>query len=120
VANAWHHAISSARKWGGQADDYLEVHTWFDMSKEHVADFRHRALRHHTQGIFEAERAFGATITNSVGREIPVRWIGEQHVQEDCGRIPTVADWLLQIQPLPWMNASRRLSVEQETERSAT
>lgn len=113
MANPYHHAVSSSNRWGGEPEDYLAVHQWFDMSKEHLADFRHRALRHHTQGIFEAERVFGTTITTSAGREIPVRWIGEQHVQEDCGCIPTVADWLLRIDPLPWMNRSRKLSIEQ-------
>ena len=75
-----------------------------DASKEHLAIFTHRALRHHTQGIFEAERVFGLSLTNGAGREIPIRWIGEQHVREDCqGRIPSLADWLGRIQPEPWM-----------------
>lgn len=69
-----------------------------------MAFFTHRALRHHTQGIFEAERVFGLTITNSAGRVIPLRWIGEQHVKEDCrGKIPSVSDWLGRIQPEAWM-----------------
>ena len=46
----------------------------------------------------------GLTLTNSAGRDIPVRWIGEQHVREDCqGRIPSMADRLPRIQPEPWM-----------------
>jgi len=45
----------------------------------------------------------GATITISTGRVLPVRFIGEQHVLEDLGRIPTVADWLGKIQPESWM-----------------
>ena len=144
MANPYHHAVSSVRKWGGVPEDYIEVHSWFDQSKEHLADFRHRALRHHTQGIFECERVFGPTIDLSVckrcgiardvhvtpwrgsskpvtcndfePKRIPTRWIGEQHVQEDLGRIPSVSDWLLQIQPEPWMNRSKRLSVERERE----
>jgi len=47
-----HHALSSAKKWGGVTEDYLEVHNWFDESKSITADFRHRALRHHAKGIF--------------------------------------------------------------------
>ena len=43
------------------------------------------------------------TITNSEGNEIPVRLIGEQHVREDCGRIPSVQDWLQHLQPQNWM-----------------
>jgi hypothetical protein len=50
-----------------------------------------------------AERLFGSTITNSDGRVVPVRFIGEQHVMEDCGFIPTLADWLKTIQAEPWM-----------------
>jgi hypothetical protein len=40
---------------------------------------------HHAEGIFQAERHFGTTITNSNGKAVPVRYIGEQHVLEDCG-----------------------------------
>ncbi|WP_439150431.1 DUF6915 family protein [Sulfitobacter sp.] len=104
MAHPLHHAESSARKFGGDPSDYQTIHDWFDASKAHMACFTHRALRHHTQGIFEAERVFGLTITNSAGRVIPVRWIGEQHVKEDCqGRIPSMADWFRRIQPEGWM-----------------
>ncbi|MFU8866199.1 MAG: DUF6915 family protein [Rhodobacterales bacterium] len=104
MAHPLHHAESSARRFGGIADDYQAIHSWFDASKEHMAYFTHRALRHHTQGIFEAERSFGPSLTNSAGRVIPVRWIGEQHVKEDCrGRIPSLYDWLGRIQPESWM-----------------
>lgn len=103
MAHPYHHALSSAKKWGGKPEDYQTIHNWFDASKEHMADFRHRALRHHSEGIFEAERVFGLTITNSAGRVVPVRYIGEQHVKEDLGRIPTLADWLMTIRPEVWM-----------------
>jgi hypothetical protein len=112
MANPYHHALSSQRKWGGEIEDYIALHTWFDESKEHHGDFRHRALRHHAQGIFEAERVFGHTITLSTGRAIPVRWIGEQHVVEDCGRIPSLSDWLRCIRPEAWMNRPRKLASE--------
>jgi hypothetical protein len=102
--NPYHHAVSSVRKWGGEPEDYQPIHDWFDASKEFYADFRHRALRHHAQGIFEAERMFGTTITNSKGQKIPVRFIGEQHVKEDCGFIPSMEDWFKQINPQPWMH----------------
>jgi len=103
VAHPFHHAESSARKFGGDAHEYLRLHQWLDGSKEHLADFRHRALRHHSEGIFQLEALFGTTITLSTGRVLPVRFVGEQHVLEDLGRIPTVADWLMRIQPEPWM-----------------
>jgi hypothetical protein len=103
VAHPLKHAESTARKWGGKAEDYLAVHNWFDESKAFFPDFRHRALRHHTEGIFLAERIFGVAITNSDGKSVPVRYIGEQHVREDLGRIPTPQDWLTQIKPERWM-----------------
>ena len=115
MAHPYHHAISSARKWGGKPEDYQKIHDWFDESKAHMADFRHRALRHHTEGIFMAERIFGVTIMNSAGRVVPVRYIGEQHVKEDLGRIPTVADWLSNIKTEGWM-LGRGKSLERELE----
>jgi hypothetical protein len=103
------HAKSSALRHGGVPEDYLELHAWFDASKEHLANFRHRALRHHSQGIFEAERVFGPTITNTEGKAIPTRVLGEQHVREDCGRIPTLADWLGKIPGERWMVGNVKL-----------
>jgi hypothetical protein len=108
----YHHALSSVQRWGGQVEDYLPIHDWFDESKAFVADFRHRALRHHTEGIFLCEKIFGPTLTNSDGRVIPVRWVGEQHVKEDLGRIPSVQDWFENLMPQPWMRRVGRLGCE--------
>ena|SRR6266404_4380599 len=58
-----------------------------------------------------SERIFGVTITNSDGKQVPVRYIGEQHVREDLGRIPTAQDWLSQIKPQRWMYG-QRLAIE--------
>jgi len=107
MAHPLKHAERSARKFGGKADDYLRIHNWFDESKSFFTDFRHRALRHHAEGIFLCERIFGAAITNSEGKQVPVRYIGEQHVREDLGRIPTAQDWLSQIKPARWMYGQR-------------
>src|SRR6056297_2102061 len=71
MAHPLHHAESSARKFGGVPSDYQSIHDWFDASNEHLALFTHRAMRHHAQGLFEAERVFGLSLTNSAGREIP-------------------------------------------------
>ena len=38
---------------------------------------------------------------------VPVRYLGEQHVKEDLGRIPTAQDWLSQIRPERWMDGQR-------------
>jgi hypothetical protein len=107
MAHPLKHAESSAKKFGGKPEDYLPIHNWFDESKAFLPDFRHRALRHRAEGIFLAERIFGATIVNSDGKRIPVRYVAEQHVKEDLGRIPTAQDWLSQIRPQRWMYGQR-------------
>jgi hypothetical protein len=68
-------------------------------------------LRHHAERIFLSERIFGVPITNSDGNQVPVRYIGEQHIREDLGRIPTAQDWLSQIKPQRWMYG-QRLAIE--------
>ena len=103
MSHCYYHALSSVRRWGGDPEDYLPLHQWFDESKKIIADPRHRALRHHAEGIFMLETVFGVTIRNSALRDVPVRLIGEQHVQEDLGRIPSFADWARLIQPMPWI-----------------
>lgn len=107
MAHPLEHARNSAKKFGGNPEDYLAIHRWFDESKAFFPDFRHRALRHHSQGVFLAERIFGVAVRNSNGHEIPVRYIGEQHVREDLGRIPTAQDWLARINPERWMYGQR-------------
>jgi hypothetical protein len=103
MAHPVHHAQSSVKRWGGKIEDFLPIHDWFDASKAFLADFRHRALRHHAEGIFWAEEVFGHTITNSAGRDVPVRFIGEQHVKVDLGWIPTLQDWFKLLRVQPWM-----------------
>lgn len=102
------HAKNSARKYGGVPADYQAVHDFFDSSKSTLADTRHRALLHSTFGIFMVERVFGTTITNSEGRVVSVRDIGEDHVVEDLGFIPTVEKWLRNMKEEPWMGGAGR------------
>lgn len=104
MTHPYFHAESSARIWGGKAEDYEYIHAHFDRYKEHFADFRHRLMTHHAEGIYAAERELGTTITNSDGKKVPVKYLLEQHTREDCGgRIPTLADWLKHVNPQSWM-----------------
>lgn len=108
MSNSFYHARSSARKWGGVPEDYIAIHEWIDASKAHFGDARHRALRHHTEGCWEAERVFGLTITvkkqrTGVEVQVPVREIAERHVVEDLGYIPSLADWLKNMELKTWM-----------------
>jgi hypothetical protein len=114
MANPYHHAVSSVRRWGGVWQDYHAFHAWFDESKGFMADVRHRALRHHAEGIMLAERIFGPVVKVTGGREVPTRFIGEQHVIEDLGRIPSMQDWFEHMTIQPWMQHARKLSRELE------
>lgn len=103
MSHPLHHAISSQRKHGGKWEDYIAVHSWFDETKAHYPDMRHRALRHHAEGIFWCEEKFGVVIQNSDGKLVPTRAIGEQHIMEDIGFIPTIKDYLDNMEQVNWM-----------------
>ena len=105
---AFNHCKSSVKYVGGKEKDYHKIHAWFDESKNYYADIRHRALRHHTQGIKECEMKFGIVINNSDGKDIPVRSIAEQHIREDLGFIPTVQDCVINIKPTSWMASTKK------------
>lgn len=105
------HAISSARRFGGVPEDYIEIHNLMDSSKGAIADNRHRALTHTAWFLSTIlERVFGVTINNSQGRKVSVRDVGEQHILEDFGGryIPTAQDYLEHMNFEDWMqNGSR-------------
>ena len=99
-----YHAQSSARIWGGEAQYYLALHAYMDRYKHSYCDFRHRLMTHHSEGITDGEEKFGLSITISTGKEVPVRYILEQHIREDLGgRVPNLSDWLQHVTPQPWM-----------------
>jgi hypothetical protein len=114
MAHPLFHSKSSAKKYGGKPGDYLPIHVWFDESKSQIGDLRHRALRHHAEGIFLCEKIFGISLTNSDGREVPVRFIGEQHVIEDLGRIPSVSEWLREMPIRAWMGPRSKIEITME------
>lgn len=97
------HAKNSVKRYGGQIEDYIAIHDFFDSTKSAWADVRHRAILHSTFGIYLVEKVFGTTITNSDNKQISVRDIGEDHVVEDCGFIPTIERWLTNIPTEDWM-----------------
>ena len=99
------HAESTVKKWGGKWEDYVAIHDWFDETKSYTGDWTHRALRHHSAGVQWAVEKFGHAVINSSGQSIPVKMIAEQHVEEDCGFIPTPKDYLTPLAKSPekWM-----------------
>ena len=89
------HAKSSVKKFGGKVEDYIHIHNWFDETKSWIAHSYHRAFRHHSEGIFECEKVFGESFINSDDKVVYTRYVGEQHVKEDCnGRIPSAKEWI--------------------------
>lgn len=94
MSTAIHHAMSSAKKHGGEPEEYLHIHEWFDQYKAHGWNFAHRMILHHTGGIELCEQVFGPMLEISTGKQIPIRWIGEQHMREDFGFVPTPGDWM--------------------------
>lgn len=102
------HAKLSVKKYGGKQEDYLAVHEFFDSSKIAVPDMRHRAMLHSAWGIYLVEKVFGSYIINSDKKQVSVRDIGEQHVFEDLGFIPTMQDWLDTMPIENWMSGTRK------------
>lgn len=120
MSHPFYHAKSSAKKYGGVAEDYIALHEWFDQTKSHLPDARHRAVLHSSFGIYLAQQVFGEVIVRkSDGKPIPTRMLGEQHILEDMGFIPTVQDWMKEMKLKSWMmRGARALSKELENAES--
>jgi hypothetical protein len=110
MATPLHHAQASVNRWGGTVDDYLFIHNWFDETKAFHPDFRHRAIRHHSQGVQECIKKYGDYIELNNNKKVPIKLIAEQHLIEDCGYIPSMSDWLMHIKPQMFMYKAQKLS----------
>jgi|SRR6185503_1896401 hypothetical protein len=101
------HAQSSAKKFGGTFEDYMEIHEFLDSSKSVIADNRHRALTHNSWFIATViPRVFGEVFKRkSDGVLISSRDVAELHVLEDYKKrfIPSASDFLSSIPFEPWM-----------------
>jgi len=104
-----YHANLSAKKHGGKPEDYIDVHDFFDSTKSALPDVRHRAVLHSAFGIFLLERVFGTSIVNSDGKRVCVRDLGEEHVIQDLGFIPTLERWLKNLPIETWMGGLHRM-----------
>lgn len=101
------HALSSVRKHGGIPEGYLKIHEWFDQTKAHFPNQRHRAILHSSFGIYLCEQVFGVNVKNSNEKLISVRDLGEQHVIEDMGTIPTIQDYLKGMPLYSWLGGKK-------------
>jgi uncharacterized protein DUF6915 len=119
MSKPWIHAQSSARKYSGDPQDYLAIHNFMDSSKSVICDNRHRALTHNSWFLSVVlEKVFGITITNSAGKIVSVRDIGEQHVFEDFGFIPSGQDFLGEMEYKTWMEGKGKPPSYQKIESS--
>jgi len=101
------HARSSAKKFGGKWEDYIEIHELLDSSKAAIADNRHRVLTHNSWFIsYILPKIFGETFRRkSDNQVISTREIAEQHVLEDYRMrfIPTAQDFIEHMDYVGWM-----------------
>lgn len=112
--------MSAARKWGGTPEDYLAVEEFIDSSKQTLGDIRHRAVYHHTLGVWLCQRIFGTMLVidksppggpNKRTIRVPVREVAERHILEDLGFIPTPQDYLKNTPVETWMSGAQRREV---------
>jgi hypothetical protein len=73
MAHPYHHALRSAKLFGGKPEDYLPVHNWFDESKAFMPDLR---IRFPVSG--------GSTISANSKRAN--RTISKTNCSSDCPR----------------------------------
>ncbi len=122
MSNSYHHAQSSARKWGGAPEVYLPIHELIDGSKRSFGDVRHRALMHNTWGVWMSQEVFGPMLEvprQNIRRAggfklVPVREIAEAHIEEDLGFIPSPGDWLTHMNLVTWMGGKQHRFVGRE------
>lgn len=101
------HAELSARRFGGTAEDYIDIHELLDSSKASFPNNGHRVVTHNSWFVVTIlPRIFGHQRTNSEGRKYSVKDVGEYHILEDYKMrfIPTVQDYLEHLDVQPWMN----------------
>jgi hypothetical protein len=107
MGTALMHAESSAKRFGGTPNDYLEIHKFLDSSGSAFGDKRHRAVTHNSWFIHSVlPRVFGDSIVNSDGKSVYVIAIAKEHILEDfAGKfIPTLDDWLSNLEWQKWMD----------------
>lgn len=102
------HALSSAKKFGGQPDDYGKIHQFMDSSKSAHAGLVHRALFHHEGATAIVEKVFGVELHVTVHTKVPVASVVEQHIVEDLGYVPNLSAYLKEFHAERW--AASRLS----------
>ena len=71
---------------------------------------------HPSEGFFEIDPKFGPMFFNSDGKTVYTRYVGEQHVKEDCfNYVPSAKEWILAMdakeKPV-WMTRTMDINVD--------
>lgn len=103
MAHPYHHALSSSKRFGGRIEDYLIIHSYLDSTKSSFWNFRHRALRHHIEGVETATKLLGYEINLSDGKIVSTAEVLYQHIEEDCSFLATANDWLVNMRKPLWL-----------------
>ena len=112
MSKPFQHAKNSARMYGGKWEDYKDLHNLMDETKSGHAAMRHRCIFHSSYGIYLVEKIFGMTLTTSDKIQVATRDIAEQHVLEDLGKIPSLDEWLNEMNEKPWMMGIKKYPIK--------
>jgi hypothetical protein len=93
-------ACSLTKRFGGNEADYEDLLDHFELFSGNCC-----YLTHSSYGVYFSEQLFGIEIPLSGGRSVPVRYVAEWIVAQDCnGIIPPATEWLSKIRPRRWMS----------------
>lgn len=122
MANPMIHAKSSAKRWGGVAEDYLAIHKLIDSPKATMNNNTARVMTHNTWFAYEMiPLVFGYNITNSAGKSVDTTDIAMLHILEDFRFkfVPTPQDYLKHLVLQPWMNNGVKMVDNEESKQIA-
>jgi hypothetical protein len=115
MSHSLFHAKSSNKLFDVPLKQSLPIHNWFDGTKAICATFRHRALRHHAQGIELCKQIFDDVSFNisdglsvSILKTVTIDEIGRQHMKEDFGCLMDANKWWSEIELDSWMEKQVR------------
>lgn len=100
------HASQDVKLFGGELEDYMDIHEFIDSSYHVMPDIRHRAMLHNQFGLMMVERLFGQYRVNSAGKKYSPRAVAENHILADVGFIPTAEHYLKNMSIQPWMSGT--------------
>ena len=84
MPNPYYNSVSTAKRFGGVAEDFLELQEWFDRGKASQPDFKHRC-------------------------QSPCPTCGRTACTEYLGFIPTLQDWMELLTAKRWTSHRAKL-----------